>query len=111
VPARRHAPAVSRRFVEATEHVLAELLAGDLSKLDLVALMIDGVHFGDHVCVVAMGINIAGRKHPLSITEGDTGERDRREGPPRRTSRSRTRGDKADPRRHRRRKGPRKRPP
>ncbi|MGD0287151.1 MAG: IS256 family transposase, partial [Acidimicrobiales bacterium] len=32
--------AVSRRFVEATEHALAELLAGDLSKLDLVALMV-----------------------------------------------------------------------
>ena len=64
--------AVSRRFVEATEHALAELLAGDLSKLDLVALMVDGVHFGDHVCVVAMGIDLTGRKHPLSITEGDT---------------------------------------
>ncbi len=64
--------AVSRRFVEATEHALAELLAGDLSELDLVALMVDGVHFGDHVCVVAMGIDLTGRKHPLSITEGDT---------------------------------------
>jgi len=64
--------AVSRRFVEATEHALGELLAGDLSKLDLVALMVDGVHFGDHVCVVAMGIDLTGRKHPLSITEGDT---------------------------------------
>ena len=64
--------AVSRRFVEATEHALAELLAGDLSELDLVALMVDGVHFGDHVCVVAMGIDITGRKRPLSITEGDT---------------------------------------
>ena len=64
--------AVSRRFVEATEHALGELLAGDLSELDLVALMIDGVHFGDHVCVVAMGIDITGRKRPLSITEGDT---------------------------------------
>jgi transposase-like protein len=64
--------AVSRRFVEATEHALAELLAGDLSELDLVALMVDGVHFADHVCVVAMGIDIAGQKHPLSIAEGDT---------------------------------------
>ena len=34
--------------------------------------MVDGVHFGDHVCVVAMGIDITGNKHPLSITEGDT---------------------------------------
>jgi hypothetical protein len=64
--------AVSRRFVEATEHALAELLATDLSELDLVALMIDGVHFADHVCVVAMAIDVKGTKHPLSITEGDT---------------------------------------
>ncbi len=36
--------AVSRRFVAATETALAELLAADLPGLDLVALMIDGVH-------------------------------------------------------------------
>jgi hypothetical protein len=35
--------AVSRRFVMATETALAELLAADLSGLDLVALMVDGV--------------------------------------------------------------------
>jgi putative transposase len=34
--------AVSRRFVAATETALAELLAQDLSELDLVALMVDG---------------------------------------------------------------------
>lgn len=56
--------AVSRRFVKATETVLDELLSADLSELDLVALMIDGVHFGDHVCVVAMGIDVFGHKHP-----------------------------------------------
>jgi putative transposase len=36
--------AVSRRFVTMTETALAELLSQDLSGLDLVALMIDGVH-------------------------------------------------------------------
>jgi putative transposase len=64
--------AVSRRFVEATETALAELLASDLSDLDLVALMVDGVHFADHLCVVALGIDTAGTKHPLAVTEGDT---------------------------------------
>ena len=53
---------VSRRFVAATETALADLLATDLSELDLVALMIDGVHFGEHVCVVALGIGIDGGK-------------------------------------------------
>jgi putative transposase len=64
--------AVSRRFVAATETALAELLAGPLHDLDLVALMIDGVHFGEHVCVVALGIGIDGTKHPLALVEGDT---------------------------------------
>jgi transposase-like protein len=64
--------AVSRRFVAATETALAQLLAADLSELDLVGLMIDGVHFGEHCCVVALGIGIDGTKHPLSLVEGST---------------------------------------
>ena len=64
--------AVSRRFVKATETALTELLARPLAELDLVALMLDGVHFGEHVCVVALGIGIDGTKHPLALVEGDT---------------------------------------
>jgi putative transposase len=58
--------------VAATETALAQLLAADLSTLDLVGLMIDGVHFGEHCCVVALGIGIDGTKHPLSLVEGST---------------------------------------
>ncbi len=64
--------AVSRRFVAATETALSDMLAADLSELDLVALMIDGVHFADHLCVVALGIGIDGTKYPLGLAEGDT---------------------------------------
>jgi transposase-like protein len=64
--------AVSRKFVAMTEHALGDLLARDLSELDLVALMIDGVHFADHLCVVALGIDIDGVKHPLALVEGST---------------------------------------
>ena len=64
--------AVSRRFVAQTETALAELLSADLSGLDLVAFMVDGVHFGEHTCVVALGIDIDGTKHPLSLVEGST---------------------------------------
>jgi putative transposase len=64
--------AVSRRFVAQTETALAELLAADLSYLDLVAMMVDGVHFGEHTCVVALGIGIDGTKYPLSLVEGST---------------------------------------
>jgi putative transposase len=64
--------AVSRRFVAMTETALADLLAKDLSELDLVALMIDGVYFAEHLCVVALGIDIDGTKHPLGLVEGST---------------------------------------
>ena len=64
--------AVSRKFVAMTEHALADLLDADLSELDLVALMIDGVHFADHLCVVALGIDLDGTKHPLALVEGST---------------------------------------
>ena len=64
--------AVSRRFVAATEQALEELLATDLSALDIVCLMVDGVHFAGHCCVVALGIDTEGVKHPLALEEGDT---------------------------------------
>src|SRR3954453_9429416 len=64
--------AVSRKFVKATETALAELLAADLSELDLVAIMVDGVHFAEHCCVVALGIDAEGAKHPLALAEGST---------------------------------------
>jgi putative transposase len=64
--------AVSRRFVTATETALAQLLGADLRRLDLVAFMVDGVHFGEHTCVVALGIDIDGVKHPLALVEGST---------------------------------------
>jgi hypothetical protein len=61
---------VSRRFVAATEHALAELLAADLSGLDLVALLIDGIRVAAHTCVVALGITLDGTKVPLALAEG-----------------------------------------
>jgi putative transposase len=64
--------AVSRRFVAATETALAELMSRRLEDLDLVAFMVDGVHFGEHTCVVALGIGIDGTKYPLAVEEGST---------------------------------------
>ena len=55
-----------------TQTALAELLAADLSKLELVALMIDGLYFAEHLCVVALGIDLDGTKHPLAVVEGST---------------------------------------
>jgi putative transposase len=64
--------AVSRRFVQATEHALAELVRADLSGLDLVCLLVDGVHVAGHCCVVALGITLDGTKVPLGLVEGAT---------------------------------------
>jgi putative transposase len=64
--------AISRRFVAATERALADLLAADLTGLDLVALMVDGIRVAEHCCVVALGITIDGTKIPLGLAEGAT---------------------------------------
>lgn len=63
---------MSRKFVAMTQTALADLLNADLSGLDLVAFMVDGVYFAEHLCVVALGIDITGGKHPLAVAEGST---------------------------------------
>jgi putative transposase len=63
---------VSRRFVERTTSALKELMARDLSQLDIVALLLDGVEIAEHTMVVALGIDAKGRKHPLGLREGTT---------------------------------------
>ena len=64
--------AVSRRFVALTEQKLDEWLSQPLGELDLKVLMLDGIHFGDHCILVALGIDSEGYKHPLGIVEGST---------------------------------------
>lgn len=64
--------AVSRRFVAATAAQLDAFLERDLGDVDLAALMIDGVHFADHVVLVALGIDASGGKHVLGLREGAT---------------------------------------
>ena len=64
--------AVSERFVVGTQRRLSELMRRDLSGLELVALMIDGVHFAEHVVLAAVGIESNGKKHALGLGEGAT---------------------------------------
>lgn len=64
--------AVSRRFVAATREKLAELMSRDLSGLTLSVIMIDGIHIGEHVVLVALGIDSKGEKHILGLYEGAT---------------------------------------
>ena len=64
--------AVSRRFVAQTKTALADLLARDLTGLDVRALMIDGEHIAEHCCVVALAITADGTKVPVGLWEGAT---------------------------------------
>ena len=64
--------AVSRRFVTQTPAQLDTWRATPLDDLDLVALLIDGVHVGGHCIVVALGLDNTGLKHPLGLWEGST---------------------------------------
>ena len=65
--------AASRRFVALSAERMAEWMASDLSKLDLLVIQIDGLHIGnDLVLIAALGIDGEGNKHPLGLIEGAT---------------------------------------
>jgi putative transposase len=64
--------AVSRRFVALTTQKLTEWMARPLGDLDIWAVFIDGIHFGEHVVLCALGIDATGKKHVLGLWEGAT---------------------------------------
>ena len=64
--------AVSRRFVAKTMAQLAAWQSTPLDAFDVVALLIDGVHVGDHCLIVALGIAADGQKHALGLWDGST---------------------------------------
>src|SRR5260370_12107814 len=63
---------VSRQFVEASSNQLRVLCERRLEDLNLGVLMIDGIHFGGQVLVVALGIAESGEKHVLGAWQGAT---------------------------------------
>jgi transposase-like protein len=63
---------VSRRFKQATEAALAELMARDLSGLDVAVIMIDGLEIAGQCVVVALVITTDGTKVPVGLWLGDT---------------------------------------
>src|SRR3974390_1916780 len=65
--------AASCRFVALSAERLAEWMASDLSKLDLLVIQIDGLPIGNApVLVAALSIDGGGHKHPLGLVEGAT---------------------------------------
>lgn len=65
--------AASRHFVALTAERMDEWMSSDLSKLDLLAIQIDGLHIKeDLLLLAAVGIDGEGGKHPLGLIEGAT---------------------------------------
>jgi len=64
--------AVSRRFVALSAQQLAERMSQPLGELDLRVVQIDGIHFHEHVVLIALGIDAEGQKHVLGLREGTT---------------------------------------
>jgi putative transposase len=64
--------AISRRFVRQTETALAELMARDLTELDIKVLMLDGEHMAERCVVVALAITAEGTKVPVGLWDGST---------------------------------------
>lgn len=63
---------VSREFVAASAAQLKELCERRLDDLEWVALLIDGKEVGGQTVVVALGIEISGKKHVLGLWQGAT---------------------------------------
>ncbi len=63
---------VSRRWKRATETAMAELMARDLSELEVAVVMIDGVEIAGQCTVVALVICTDGTKIPVGLWLGDT---------------------------------------
>jgi putative transposase len=64
--------AVSREFVSRTRETLIELMSRPLEDLRLAVLMLDGIELKGRCCVVALGIDTDGVKHPLGLWDGST---------------------------------------
>ena len=64
--------AVSRRFVALTREKLEEWMARPLGALDIWTVFIDGIHFGEHIVLCALGVDATGAKHVLGLWEGAT---------------------------------------
>ncbi len=61
---------VSREAMEASEEELRRLCERRLEELDLLIIYLDGVIFGDHHVLVAVGVDAEGHKPVLGLAEG-----------------------------------------
>ena len=63
---------VSREFIEASAEKLEELAQRRFDELDLLVIYIDGLRFGEHHVIAALGVDADGYKHLLGLRAGAT---------------------------------------
>ncbi len=63
---------VSRRYVAMTAKQMTTWLTTPLGDRHFPIVMIDGIHLGDHLVLIALGIDTEGKKQVLGLREGDT---------------------------------------
>ena len=62
--------AVSREFIEASEEELRKLCERRFDEVELLVIYLDGMVFGGHHVIGAVGVDTDGRKHVLGLVEG-----------------------------------------
>jgi transposase-like protein len=62
--------AVSRETIEASELVLKDLMERRLDAWDLLVIYLDGIQFGAHHVLAAVGVDDDGNKHVLGVRQG-----------------------------------------
>ncbi|MCB1174559.1 MAG: transposase, partial [Leptospiraceae bacterium] len=63
---------VSRQFIKESSKYLNEINSRRFAGHVFWALMIDGIYIGDDVIVVVLGVDMAGEKHFLGVSQGST---------------------------------------
>jgi transposase-like protein len=61
---------VSREMIEASEQVLKELAERRFDDVDILLIYVDGLRFGSHHVVAAVGVDCQGNKQVLGLREG-----------------------------------------
>ena len=61
---------VSREFIDASEEALKQLLERRFDDQDILILYLDGLIFGPHHVIAALGVDSEGYKHVLGLVDG-----------------------------------------
>ena len=61
---------VSREFIDASEEALRKLLDRRFDDKDILIIYLDGLIFGRHHVIAALGVDVDGHKHVLGLADG-----------------------------------------